>query len=112
MEQIKKMKGHAGDVYALELMPDDGFSRHGGLASGGDYSIKTWNLAVFNIFIESGSNLLNMIGHSGYVSCIKVHGKRLFSGSWDTTIRSWNLDVSVCLKRLEKPCMFLKGTKI
>jgi WD40 repeat protein len=82
MEQTKRIKGHTGDVYALEIITDE--TRYGSLASGGDYSVKTWDI--------SGNVQLNMLGHTGYVSCIKLRGKRIFSGSWDTTIRSWNLE--------------------
>ena len=48
-------------------------------------------------------------GHSGYVACIKITGKRAFSGSWDTTIRSWNIEVkyqilvdAVIFKKLQR----------
>jgi WD40 repeat protein len=85
MEQTGTIKGHSGDVYALELTVDDGLAKHGNLVSAGDYTIKTWHTS-------SGIGPITMSGHTGYISCIKVRGKRLFSGSWDTTVRSWNLE--------------------
>jgi WD40 repeat protein len=94
VEQVRRIKGHSGDVYALEFGTSEERHRQGNLVSGGDYTIKTWNSDVCNILIHTGQNLLTMTGHTGYVSCIKLRGKRAFSGSWDTTVRSWNLEVS------------------
>ncbi|KAJ3301890.1 hypothetical protein HDV03_000257 [Kappamyces sp. JEL0829] len=85
MEQTRRLKGHNGDVYAIEVLQDDSFLRFGNMVSGGDYVIKTWNA-------DTGSCNLTLQGHTGYVSCIKLRGKRVFSGSWDTTVRSWNLE--------------------
>ena len=51
VEQTKKLKGHSGDVYALELLADGGNSqRLGNLVSGGDYTLKTWNIEVLIYF--------------------------------------------------------------
>jgi hypothetical protein len=46
MEQTKRLKGHAGDVYAIEVAQDDAMLRFGNMLSGGDYTIKTWNTEV------------------------------------------------------------------
>ncbi|KAH9263510.1 hypothetical protein BASA83_013087 [Batrachochytrium salamandrivorans] len=81
-----KLKAHTGDVYALELLHDpDNIRRIDNLVSGGDYTIRTWNTDSF-----VATQILH--GHTGYVACLKVRGKRAFSGSWDTTIRSWNIE--------------------
>ncbi|EGF76549.1 hypothetical protein BATDEDRAFT_30887 [Batrachochytrium dendrobatidis JAM81] len=86
VDQIKKLKAHTGDVYALELLHDaENLRRIGTFVSGGDYTIRTWNKDL-----STASQTLH--GHTGYVACLKVRGKRAFSGSWDTTIRSWNLE--------------------
>ncbi|KAJ3257160.1 hypothetical protein HK103_004858 [Boothiomyces macroporosus] len=105
VDQIRRLKGHSGDVYALEATTEDVLHRTGNLVSGGDYSIKTWNT-------ETGTVMQTLHGHTGYVSCIKVRGKRVFSGSWDTTVRSWNIEVFFANSRPAKECMCSKGTKI
>jgi hypothetical protein len=46
MEQIKRLKGHTGDVYAIEVAQEDSILRFGNMISGGDYTIKTWNTEV------------------------------------------------------------------
>ena len=46
MEQTRRLKGHSGDVYAIEVAPDDAMIRFGNMISGGDYTIKTWNTEV------------------------------------------------------------------
>ena len=43
-----------------------------------------------------------MNGHTAYVSSIKVMNKRAFTGSWDTHVRSWNLETC-------KPMHVFKG---
>jgi hypothetical protein len=44
VEQCKKIKAHTGDVYALELIVDEASGRAGSLISGGDYTLKLWNV--------------------------------------------------------------------
>ncbi|RKO93829.1 WD40-repeat-containing domain protein, partial [Blyttiomyces helicus] len=84
VDQTRKLHSHTADVYALELLlePD---KRYGMLVSGGDYTVRSWN-------IEQGVNIQTLHGHTGYVACLRIRGKRAFSGSWDTTVRSWNLE--------------------
>ena len=70
----------SNDVYSLDYISDD--DRFGTLASGGDYSIKKCDT-------QTGDVLLTMLGHTGYVSTIKAFQNRIFSGSWDSTIRQY-----------------------
>ena len=46
MDQIKKVKAHSGDVYALEILVDEDLKRTGLLLTGGDYTLKLWNSEV------------------------------------------------------------------
>ncbi|KAJ3264715.1 hypothetical protein HDU77_007731 [Chytriomyces hyalinus] len=93
------LKGHTSDVYALEVLPEastaGNTAKLGHFISAGDYTVRTWDLET-----QLPNSILS--GHTGYVSCIKVRGKRAFSGSWDTTIRSWNLETG-------KPMHVFKG---
>jgi WD40 repeat protein len=52
VEQSKRLKGHSGDVYAIEIAQDDTLLRFGNMVSGGDYTIKTWNTEVHFNLIE------------------------------------------------------------
>ena len=38
--------------------------------------------------------LITLTGHSNNVTCLTIHGDRLFSGSTDLTIRVWNLTIT------------------
>jgi hypothetical protein len=44
VDQTKKIKAHAGDVYAVELLVDDEYRRQGTMLSGGDQQLKLWNI--------------------------------------------------------------------
>lgn len=39
-------------------------------------------------------------GHAGAVYSIALHGNKLFSGSYDTSIRVWDLTTFKCIQRL------------
>lgn len=41
-------------------------------------------------------------GHTGPVVCLRVGGRRLFSGSMDSTIRVWDLDTLQCVTTLKE----------
>ncbi|KAI8812065.1 WD40-repeat-containing domain protein [Cladochytrium replicatum] len=83
--QVTRLRGHSADVYCLEILPEPDKRLSGQLVSGGDYTLRLWNL-------ETGANVLTLHGHQGYVACLRIRGKRAFSGSWDATVRSWNIE--------------------
>jgi WD40 repeat protein len=39
-------------------------------------------------------------GHEAMVSCLQIFGTNAFSGSWDRTIRHWDLETGECKKVL------------
>ncbi|TPX30696.1 hypothetical protein SmJEL517_g05788 [Synchytrium microbalum] len=93
-----KLAGHAGEIFALEIMSassiptsspdrDSTVSRHPvvDVVSAGDITVRGWNLM-------SGVQVTALHGHTGNVVCLRVRGRRVFSGSVDTTLRSFNLD--------------------
>ena len=41
--------------------------------------------------LPSGTQIATLQGHTNYVSCLIVHNNILYSGSWDKTIRAWQL---------------------
>ncbi len=87
------LTGHAGDVWGVAFMPDGG---RGGVtppllvSGGGDWNrpgdVKLWDL-------ETGKERADL-KHTGEVLCVAVSpdGERLAAGSWDKTVRLWNLD--------------------
>jgi WD40 repeat protein len=46
------------------------------------------------IDLQSGDELNRLTGHEGSVTAIIYHGQRLISGSYDTTIRIWDLELA------------------
>ncbi|KAI8609660.1 WD40-repeat-containing domain protein [Chytriomyces sp. MP71] len=97
--KVFSLNGHSADVYAIEVLPEadssSGSMRLGHIISAGDYTVRAWDL-------EKRVATSIFSGHTGFIACIKVRGKRAFSGSWDTTIRSWNLETG-------KPMHVFKG---
>ena len=59
-----------------------------------EIGVKMWNL-------ETGEEALTLRGHTGPVSSLALSsdGKRLFSGSFDGTIKAWNLEVELAAAR-------------
>ena len=47
--------------------------------------------------LPSGTQIATLQGHTRGVFCLVVHNNILYSGSWDKTIRAWNLDTNECI---------------
>jgi WD40 repeat protein len=66
---------------------------------------------TINLFSESGEHLQTLIGHSDIVRTIAfaTEGDRhlLASGSFDQTIRIWDVETGTCLKVLSNSCAVL-----
>ena len=87
------LTGHAGDAWGVAFTPDGG---RGGVtppllvSGGGDWNkagdVKLWD-------VETGKERASL-KHSGEVLCVAVSpdGKRLAAGSWDNTVRAWDLN--------------------
>ena len=87
-ENIYKLRGHDGHVYAIDLFPD---GKH--LASAAcDHNIKLWD-------IETGECIFTLIGHWNWVSALAVSpdGSLIASGSYDTDVRIWNCLTGECV---------------
>jgi WD40 repeat protein len=74
---------HAGELHSVALTPDGGQVIVGGV---GLPVIKVWDLAT-------GRLRCRMLGHEQPVECVAVtpDGERVVSGSWDGTVRIWDL---------------------
>ncbi|KAI9347040.1 quinon protein alcohol dehydrogenase-like superfamily [Obelidium mucronatum] len=120
--EIAVLQGHLTSVYELRLEDDDGqqelwsvsadktvkrWNLEAGIPDSsyehpdfvkcvcvhGSYVItgcRDENIRVFDLTSEKCINIVE--GHFGEVSCLVVAGGRLWSGSLDATIRSWNLE--------------------
>ncbi|ETO30893.1 F-box and wd40 domain protein [Reticulomyxa filosa] len=103
-QQLKVFRGHTNGVYGIEFSPFNG-GRY--LCSGSiDYTIRLWDVeASKSLYVFKGhedgvwcmdisplqsnnnnnSNSIGVIGGNGYTIC---------SGSWDNTIRIWDIETT------------------
>ena len=52
-----------------------------------DSNVRAWS-------VDANEYVTALQGHTGGVSCLRVHNNILYSGSWDKTIRAWNPDAN------------------
>ena len=69
------------------------------------------------LFFGTYKCLATLEGHTGHVRCLTLYGNKLFSGSWDNTIRVWDADTHEHLATLEGhagwvSCLTLHGNKL
>ena len=84
-EEIRTLESHYDQVTSVTFSPD---GRTLASASGGlDNTVKVWN-------INNGKEITTLKGHTGSVESIAFSpdGKILASGSWDKTIKLWELE--------------------
>ncbi|WCJ26814.1 Zinc finger CCCH domain-containing protein 17 [Euphorbia peplus] len=83
-----------GLVYAMDTSEDMLF------CGAQDGSILAWKGSNDNL--EPFKLVTTMKGHTATVTCLRVGGKRLYSGSTDGTIRMWDLSTLNCIHLLKK----------
>lgn len=88
---LKILTGHTRSVNTLATIDPENL-----LVSGGnDNQVIIWNMSECVA-------IRNLSGHAGSVNSICGDDqKRLFSGSWDKTIRCWRVETGECFKILE-----------
>ncbi len=81
---IHILKGHTEPVISCVISPDGQFAISAGSK---DCTLRIWHL-------ESGSCVDTILGHSRLVTSVAVSpdGRFIISGSWDLTLRLWELD--------------------
>jgi WD40 repeat protein len=84
-QELAPLRGHPGDVWALAFAPD---GRHLAAAAG-DWDqpgeVRLWQVAIWK--------KRPPLGHSGEALCVAFSpdGRLLAAGSWDRTIKLWDL---------------------
>mmetsp|Transcript_36304 Transcript_36304/g.60122 ORF Transcript_36304/g.60122 Transcript_36304/m.60122 type:complete len:391 (+) Transcript_36304:153-1325(+) len=74
-----------------------------GISTGGSHLTAASSSPVSsNFFRPAGLKCVNTLsGHHAGVRTITVHNERIFTGSYDNTIKVWNLDSATCEATLE-----------
>lgn len=106
-------KGHRDSVCCLKMANEVLFSIAGGFR---EKDILSWES-------KTGRPLATLSGHTGVVTCLRRSGSTLYSGSWDATIRVWDInraretDNLISLREFRDharavTCIKLKGGKL
>ena len=98
---ITTLTGHTGGVTYLII--DDGK-----LYSGDhDGTIKIWNCSTYqfitNLGESSGDSGDEYEGHTSFVACLTINDGKLYSGSWDKTIKVWDCSTNKLITTLGEP---------
>lgn len=80
MRETATMSGHAGYVYSVAVSADNRCAVSGGM----DKAIKFWDLAT-------RKEIRSIAGHDGSISCMGITREHLVTGSYDSTLRLWDL---------------------
>ena len=89
-KEIKKLIGHTQKVFGLCYHPLKNILA----SSSDDFKIGIWDLS------KEEKNINFLIGHSNKIRTIKFFNENhslLISGSWDETVRIWNIDLLICV---------------
>ena len=84
--EVFSVKAHAGETWAVAFTPDGKTLASGG----GDWNqpgeVRRWDSNTWKEKIK--------LSHSGEVLCISItnNGRQIAAGSWDGTVRVWELD--------------------
>ena len=88
--------GHSGTIRCLHL--DGQLNR---LFSGSaDHTIKAWDLSNYGSDWSRVTCKMTFLGHTDTVRCLQVNGTTLISGSYDNTLKIWNLRSGLCTNTL------------
>jgi len=90
-EEIRKISGNGGPIYAVALSPDGNRA----LSGGADNNITLWDSAT-------GKDIRRLEGHNGRIWALACSpdSRRLASGGFDSSIRLWDLAGGREAKRL------------
>lgn len=94
---IQTLKGHSSSINAIA------FSREGKLASGSaDRTVKLW---------MDGRQLCTFSGHSGLIDTVAFspNGRFVVSGSWDYTIKIWDIETQELVQTLSEHSGWIKS---
>jgi F-box/WD-40 domain protein 7 len=63
-------------------------------------TLKVWDLSDLHATWSRVTCKMTLLGHSGAVRCLQVKDALLISGSYDHTLKIWNLKNGLCTKTL------------
>ncbi|OWF45567.1 WD repeat-containing protein 86-like [Mizuhopecten yessoensis] len=81
---ITTFQGHSDGINCMALS-DNGFIL---VTAGDDKTGKVWDARYGKGFRRMGE----LVGHTGYISCILIVGEYILTGSSDKTVRKWDVE--------------------
>ena len=99
---LKTLAGHTRGILSVAFSPNGQT-----LASGSvDQTVRLWNIANVSsaeaTTLDTGQSLKTLVGHTNVVHSVAFNpdGQTLASGSFDQTLRLWDVNTGQCLKTL------------
>lgn len=80
MRETATLSGHAGYVYSVAVSAENRFAVSGGM----DKAIRVWDLST-------GKTVQSLVAHEGSISSLALTREHLVTGSYDSTLRLWDL---------------------
>ena len=65
-----------------------------------DHTIKVWDLSEVHPTWSRVTCKMTLLGHTDTVRCLQVNGSILISGSYDNTLKIWDLESGLCKNTL------------
>ena len=92
LEQVGKLKGPQFGSKGVACLATDGVKIYAGCR---DHAIRVYDARTHKLLYALGAPAgpldVAREGHVGCVTCLKLCGRRLFSGGGDRTVRAWDV---------------------
>ena len=94
---LATLEGHSHTVRCVAVLPD---GRR--VVSAEDKLLKLWGVAPVSMDLSKLALVRTLRGHKKAVRCVAVFpgGRRIVSGSWDGTLKVWDVATGECVATL------------
>jgi F-box and WD-40 domain protein CDC4 len=89
-ECLMKLQGHASTIRCLKIINENLV-----VTGSRDNTLRVWDISSIHTAPKNkkmnGSCMATLLGHTGSIRCMAFYGGKLVSGSYDSTVRIWDI---------------------